>query len=93
MSRASCAPPRAASLTTLSDLPALREPCKGRSGPNRPLRASLISFHGPDESRCEMDSEQGECGGGFGPRGSLHRELSHAQVDRLVDVLITDPGF
>lgn len=20
-----------------------------------------------------MDSEQGECGGGFGPRGSLHR--------------------
>lgn len=39
-------PPRAASLTTLSDLPACSEPLQGRSGPNRTLRASLIGFHG-----------------------------------------------
>lgn len=35
--------------------------------------SELIGFHGPDKSLCVMDSEQGECGSGFGPRGSSHR--------------------
>ena len=68
--------PRTASLNALLDFPPVcSEPLEGRNGSNRTLPGffGVIGFHGPDKSMCEMDSEQGECGGGFGPRGSLHR--------------------
>lgn len=68
--------PRTASLNAVLHFPpACSEPLEGRKGSDRTLPGffGVIGFHGPDKSMCEMDSEQGERGGGFGPRGSLPR--------------------
>ena len=56
--------------------------------------SELIGFHGPHKSLCVMDSEQGQCGGGFGPRGSSHRGASIcAGQNGLRDVPFPYPGF
>lgn len=47
--------------------------------------SELIVFHGLDKSMCVMDSEQGECGSGFGPRGSLHRGALNVRWSERAD--------